>query len=165
MNKNHILEALFIVSLFSIILIKGNDFIIIMFTSGVILGVITAFKFNRDKVGGLVVFALAIFITALISGLMFGQRLHHINTDLLTPFQLSIYQKLSVIWTICYGFILGSSTIVALKLYIKNRKNKQNGYLVCDGCGNYYKLKEGKSADDLEDTCECGGYLVHKDDI
>jgi hypothetical protein len=32
-------------------------------------------------------------------------------------------------------------------------------YLVCDECGGYYELKDGKSLEDFDDECECGGKL------
>ena len=38
------------------------------------------------------------------------------------------------------------------------------GYLVCDKCGGYYKLQEGKSAEDFE-TCQCGGKLRYVDNL
>jgi|GEM_PF-3578559 len=38
------------------------------------------------------------------------------------------------------------------------------GYLICDKCGGYYKLKEGELADDFEE-CQCGGKLRYVDDI
>lgn len=31
------------------------------------------------------------------------------------------------------------------------------GYLVCEGCGGYYKLQPGESPEDFSDKCECGG--------
>ena len=42
---------------------------------------------------------------------------------------------------------------------------KKQGFLVCDKCNSRYKLESGESADDFEDTCECGGHLVYKDSI
>jgi hypothetical protein len=39
------------------------------------------------------------------------------------------------------------------------------GFLICRKCGSYYKLEYGESADDFEDTCDCGGHLVYKDSI
>lgn len=127
MNRDNVFEVLLVAFLFSIVFIRGNAFVITIFIGGVILGAVTAFKFNRDKVGNLIVFVLAIiFISAIIFVLMAGQSPRHVDTNLLTPFQLSIYQKLSVISAIIYGFLLGSATIVAIKAYIKNRKDKQN---------------------------------------
>ncbi|MDP3035500.1 MAG: hypothetical protein Q8M97_10425 [Methanobacteriaceae archaeon] len=41
----------------------------------------------------------------------------------------------------------------------------QDGYLVCDKCNSHYKLESGESADDFEDTCDCGGHLVYKETI
>lgn len=38
----------------------------------------------------------------------------------------------------------------------------KNGYLVCQKCAGYYKLKKGESPDDFSDTCECGGKLLFK---
>jgi len=44
-------------------------------------------------------------------------------------------------------------------------QNSQNGYIVCDKCGGYYQLQPGESPDDFSDTCECGGYLIYKNDL
>jgi len=38
------------------------------------------------------------------------------------------------------------------------------GYLICDKCKGYYKLKEGESIDDF-DNCQCGGKLRYIDNI
>ncbi len=37
-------------------------------------------------------------------------------------------------------------------------------YLICDKCNGYYELQPGESADDF-DYCQCGGNLIHADDI
>jgi len=42
------------------------------------------------------------------------------------------------------------------------RSIKSKGYLVCERCGGYYKLKEGESPDYFTDKCECGGKLLFK---
>ncbi len=34
------------------------------------------------------------------------------------------------------------------------------GYLVCEDCNGFYKLKKGESPADFE-KCECGGQLKH----
>ncbi len=165
---DHVKEIMIVGFLFIIVLITSNEFFITIFIGGVILGAITAFKFSKDKVGGLIVFALAIiFIPAIIFALIVGQDSRYIDTNLLTPYQLSIYQKLSVISTILYGFILGCAAVVTVKTYIKNRKisKKTNGKLVCEKCGNYYKLEKGESPDDFSDKCECGGHLEYKEAI
>lgn len=38
-------------------------------------------------------------------------------------------------------------------------------YLVCDKCGNYYKLQSGESPEDFIDTCKCGGKLEFRKDL
>jgi len=38
------------------------------------------------------------------------------------------------------------------------------GYLVCQNCGGYYKLKEGESAEDFV-ACQCYGQLVHVESL
>lgn len=43
---------------------------------------------------------------------------------------------------------------------LKDTEKATEGYLVCDICGGYYKLKPGESPDDFE-SCECGGSLKH----
>lgn len=167
MNKDCILGALFVVFLFSLVFISNNILVIIIFLIGVILGVLTALKYDRDKVGGLVVLALAIIIiSAIIFGLMVGQGPRHIETDLLTPYQLSIYQKLSTISAILFGFIVGSTTIVAIKTHINKGKYNQNvhGSLICQECGEYYKLQPGELPEDF-DKCQCGGELEYKEDM
>lgn len=35
------------------------------------------------------------------------------------------------------------------------------GYLVCNRCGEYYKLQPNESPDDFTDICKCGGKLSH----
>lgn len=35
------------------------------------------------------------------------------------------------------------------------------GYLVCDTCEGYYKIKQGESATDFLKTCQCGGNLIY----
>jgi len=37
-----------------------------------------------------------------------------------------------------------------------------NGYLVCDTCGGYYKLKSGEKPDDYSSECVCGGNLTYE---
>ncbi len=32
-------------------------------------------------------------------------------------------------------------------------------YLICEDCGNYYKLEEGESPEDFQLECDCGGKL------
>ena len=39
------------------------------------------------------------------------------------------------------------------------------GYLICDKCGGYYKLKKGESTEDFLDTCQCGGKLGFHENI
>ena len=39
------------------------------------------------------------------------------------------------------------------------------GYLVCDTCGGYYRLREGESPDDFQSRCQCGGNLEYYDDL
>ena len=38
------------------------------------------------------------------------------------------------------------------------------GYLICQNCGGYYKLKEGESAEDFV-ACECYGQLVYVEEL
>jgi hypothetical protein len=38
---------------------------------------------------------------------------------------------------------------------------EDNGYLVCEKCGGYYKLQSGEKPDDFSDICECGGELKY----
>lgn len=38
-------------------------------------------------------------------------------------------------------------------------ENQSEGYLVCDKCGNYYKLQSGESPEEFTDDCKCGGKL------
>lgn len=39
------------------------------------------------------------------------------------------------------------------------------GYLVCNKCGEYYKLQKWESPEDLDLTCECGGKFEYKESI
>ena len=42
-------------------------------------------------------------------------------------------------------------------------KNKREGnpiYLVCDDCGGYYELKPDESPENFDIDCDCGGQLV-----
>ena len=45
-----------------------------------------------------------------------------------------------------------------------NEKVAENGYLVCEKCGGYYKLQPDESPDDFE-QCQCGGKLEYHDTI
>ena len=45
-----------------------------------------------------------------------------------------------------------------------NEKVAENGYLVCEKCGGYYKLQPDESPDDFE-QCQCGGKLEFRDKI
>ncbi len=38
-------------------------------------------------------------------------------------------------------------------------------YLVCDKCGEYYKLQEGEFPEDFNNKCDCGGTLVYSDNL
>jgi len=46
----------------------------------------------------------------------------------------------------------------------KAGKSDSKGYLVCEECGGYYKLKKGESPSDFV-SCECGGSLQHYDSL
>lgn len=35
------------------------------------------------------------------------------------------------------------------------------GYLICEKCKGYYKLRPDESPKDFSDTCECGGKLIY----
>ncbi len=39
------------------------------------------------------------------------------------------------------------------------------GYLVCEKCGGYYKLKPGESPNKFSDNCECGGKLKYVENL
>lgn len=39
------------------------------------------------------------------------------------------------------------------------------GYLICEKCKGYYKLKPGENQEDFTDTCACGGKLRYAVDI
>ncbi len=39
------------------------------------------------------------------------------------------------------------------------------GYLVCERCGGYYKLKPGESPNKFSDNCECGGKLKYVENL
>ena len=44
---------------------------------------------------------------------------------------------------------------------LKISRSEEYGYLICDSCSGYYKLKKGESLEDFE-CCECGGKLRFK---
>jgi hypothetical protein len=50
-----------------------------------------------------------------------------------------------------------------IDVYGENMEN--NGYLVCEKCGGYYKLQKGESPDDFSDTCGCGGGLEFRKEL
>jgi|GEM_PF-2248687 hypothetical protein len=69
------------------------------------------------------------------------------------------------------GYILQAFTLLLLSIFLFNiarvigtkqigpvSKNQDKGYLVCESCGGYYKLKKGESPDDFS-KCQCGGEL------
>ncbi len=39
------------------------------------------------------------------------------------------------------------------------------GYLVCEKCGGYYKLKPGESPSQFSENCECGGKFKYVEDL
>jgi len=41
----------------------------------------------------------------------------------------------------------------------------KSGYLICDECNEYYKLKPGESTDNFTGECECGGNLKFYENI
>ena len=45
------------------------------------------------------------------------------------------------------------------KFKAKTELIKNNGYLICDKCNEYYKLQPDESSEDFTDKCECGGNL------
>ncbi|HHT18033.1 MAG: hypothetical protein QM396_06735 [Euryarchaeota archaeon] len=48
-----------------------------------------------------------------------------------------------------------------IKEISKTKVKNDKGYLVCNDCGGYYKLKAEESPSDFV-ACECGGKLKHK---
>lgn len=44
---------------------------------------------------------------------------------------------------------------------IKGVEYEYPGYLVCDECGGFYKLKSCEGPDDFSNECDCGGELKH----
>lgn len=51
------------------------------------------------------------------------------------------------------------------RIYSKNKdKKKGKGYLICNTCSGYYKLKENESPEDFN-RCECGGPLEYVENI
>ena len=45
-----------------------------------------------------------------------------------------------------------------------NKKDVEEGYLICDKCNGYYKLQPGEKPEDFE-QCQCGGKLEYHDTI
>jgi len=51
------------------------------------------------------------------------------------------------------------------RIYGKNKNKKESrGYLICNTCLGYYKLKENESPEDFN-KCECGGSLKYAENI
>lgn len=51
------------------------------------------------------------------------------------------------------------------RVYDKNKNKKKNrGYLICNTCSGYYKLKENESPEDFN-RCECGSPLEYVENI
>jgi hypothetical protein len=48
---------------------------------------------------------------------------------------------------------------------LEEKSNGDNGYLVCERCNKYYKLRPGESPEEFTDQCECGGKLNYYDNI
>jgi heat shock protein HtpX len=46
-----------------------------------------------------------------------------------------------------------------------HRENVGDGYLVCDKCNGYYKLKSGELPDNFTNRCECGGKLEYRNSV
>lgn len=73
--------------------------------------------------------------------------------------------------------IIKEDVIKAYKTYFKLMKTditkfkarteliKNNGYLICDKCNEYYKLQPSESPNDFTDKCECGGKLKFIKDL
>ena len=70
-----------------------------------------------------------------------------------------------IVGGIMFGFNFGTLGAVIGNI-IKKRSSIShginNGYLVCNECGSYYKLKEGELPEDYDDECDCGGKIEYK---
>ena len=65
---------------------------------------------------------------------------------------------------IVFGFNFGIIGAVIGNI-IKRRSQKtikDNGYLVCNKCGSYYKLNQGEYPEDYDNECDCGGKVEYK---
>lgn len=97
-----------------------------------------------------------------------------------------IFQLLIIFYIILYyhseiqgiPFVLFITFWATFYLYVQNRESdlkyigkrrkkrrKNNGYLVCDKCNQYYQLQPDESPDDFTEECECGGNLQYQDSI
>lgn len=71
---------------------------------------------------------------------------HYIN---ITSKNIAIILTIVTIFFAAVGYI---------KRFRASKESKE--YLFCESCGNYYKLKEGKSLEEV-DICRCGGKLKY----
>jgi hypothetical protein len=64
-----------------------------------------------------------------------------------------------------YGKTRVNEAVELKKIYGKNEiTDKNKGYLICNNCLGYYKLKENESPEDFK-GCECGNPLKYSEDI
>lgn len=52
---------------------------------------------------------------------------------------------------------------ITQRLRNKREGISNHGYLVCDTCHSYYKLKPGEKIQDFDCNCDCGGTLEYFD--
>lgn len=149
----------------------STDFLItIIFTIliGAALGLMASFKLTDEKNEYLIIFAFLLAATyVVIFTLMTGISLRGLDLASLTSDKYSLVLKSITVVTGIMGFITGCFLNAAIKKSMENRKDetKNNGYLVCDKCGEYYQLQPNESPDDFSDACECGGKLGFKETL
>lgn len=88
----------------------------------------------------------------------------------LAPTFDSVFYTFAGIFTgMLVGFLIGMNFgIIGAVIGNIIKKNpqaipkKDNGYLVCNKCGEYYELQEGESPEDFVDECKCGGKIEYK---
>ncbi|ADZ09757.1 hypothetical protein Metbo_1527 [Methanobacterium lacus] len=113
-----------------------------------------AFRFREilNKIKNLGWKKLIIWYLTILLASIITIELVVVSTFISNMLNLPVQLLSAFIFTILFMYICRSTAL----FYTSDSP----GYLVCEQCGGYYKLKSGESPEDF-DTCECGGKLIY----
>ena len=141
--------------------------------SGLIAGYIASRKCKNGIINGFVCtfgIEFVIIILTIIIYLIKTMTNNSLHTSLY-PILGHIFLSLIYLTTfgLIYGLIggIGGHIRFEIRRFKDNktgRNSENNGYLVCEKCGGYYKLQSGESPEFFE-KCQCGGKLDYYKNI